>query len=208
MSGTGPRIVRLSYILHPSNKTCTFTATPEDYVIVARATIPALLHTCLEARDVALADYQQAFARRLLNPVYFDFEQDIIVGCPNTIVAFSVKDSELTDATLTGEEPIRRLMISEYPSGLFGRIFPTNRLNMLPFKALERIIIQQNTSSGQLLPLLVNRMSINWQRDFEDKPNYVCNFLHSEEMETKAMEMFSAPGKSRDFLSISRNITN
>jgi len=82
-------------VLHPAFRKFKLSTDPKDYVVVARATVPALPLTCIESRYVASLVYHQALASRLLRPVYFDFDQDIIFGDVNTISAREMNSEEM-----------------------------------------------------------------------------------------------------------------
>jgi hypothetical protein len=113
------------------------------YGIAAKQIVPVMLHTCREARDVASKVYHQAFAARLRNPVYFDFNQDILFGDSNTMILFSQKCNKIRNASLVREERIQRLMISN--PRLY--LFPHSLIDIHPFKVLKKITIQRGHSS-------------------------------------------------------------
>jgi len=115
--GIGPRVIRLSLKLNLAYNPDLDYAKYEQCDVVAKSAVPALLHACHEARIVALQVYKQAFASRLRDAVYFDFNQDILFGKYNVISAFSAKGEKVENAIPAQEEPIRRLMISDTQPG-------------------------------------------------------------------------------------------
>ncbi|KAH6721820.1 hypothetical protein BKA61DRAFT_666559 [Leptodontidium sp. MPI-SDFR-AT-0119] len=53
---------------------------PSSFCLASSASIPGLLHTCREARDVAKKTYKLAFAGRpVRGPIYFDWDKDSLV---------------------------------------------------------------------------------------------------------------------------------
>jgi len=118
---------------------------------LAKSTVPALLHACHEARIVALQVYKQAFASRLRDAVYFDFNQDILFGDDNVVSAFSAKGERVENAIPAQEEPIRRLMIFDTQPGAIVLGCPIEKSNVhaFTFKALEKVVIQRDSPSSR-----------------------------------------------------------
>lgn len=55
-----------------------YTRHVTKYQAKASYTVPALLHTCYISRKVALQTYQPRFEKHLGQPIYFDFNKDIL----------------------------------------------------------------------------------------------------------------------------------
>ncbi|KAN0099374.1 hypothetical protein V8E51_013149 [Hyaloscypha variabilis] len=101
----GPRVIRLSLKLNPAYNPDPDYVKYEQCDVVAKPAVPALLHACHEARIVALQVYKQAFASRLRDAIYFDFNQDILFGDDNVISAFFAKGEKVENAIPAQGEP-------------------------------------------------------------------------------------------------------
>ncbi|KAE9364296.1 hypothetical protein N431DRAFT_473891 [Stipitochalara longipes BDJ] len=170
----------------PSLPKIPYPPNRNHYEVIARSTLPALLHTCHEARAVASKEYKQAFASHLKNPVYFDFKQDILLGDTNAITAFSLKTNNVRNASSIEEEPIQRLMVSNPESYFFLVIW----IDISPFKALKKIVVERDSLALSQSRRLHQLMSMKWEIALKEKPKQVRVFLPFDEMESKAVETF------------------
>jgi hypothetical protein len=104
-----PRVIRLSLKQKPRYLTVGRRRGLEHYAVAASPAVPAMMHTCHEAKQVASKVYQRAFADSLQHLVYFNFARDTIYSELNMIAAFSRNESAAA-TEMTGR--IRRMMIS------------------------------------------------------------------------------------------------
>ena len=72
----GPRIIHATEKIY---NRATGRGYGELGVIKAWSDIPAMLHVCHDAREIALKGYQLAFGSRFGYPTYFDPEKDIVL---------------------------------------------------------------------------------------------------------------------------------
>ncbi|KAL5323852.1 hypothetical protein ACEPPN_008394 [Leptodophora sp. 'Broadleaf-Isolate-01'] len=77
VAGVEPRNIE---IFKSENRPVIRNGWPSSFCLASSASIPGLLHTCREARDVAKKTYKLAFAGRpVRGPIYFDWDKDSLV---------------------------------------------------------------------------------------------------------------------------------